>query len=1656
MDPKPELIAGRYLVRRSLGRGAMGRVIHVEDQDAGSVPRAMKLLEAAELRDGFLAEFELLKKLAHPGFPRAYDLGVDPTYGLLAVYDLCEGAPLHEARPSDPIAVAADLLRAVDHLHRLGYTHGDLAPANLLWSEGQGCRILDLGAAGATGSGAGATSGVLHFAAPERLEGHALTPASDLWSLGAVLFGLAHHRHPFPRYPAAPIEAGPDRRGLAAHPLDPVCDRLLDRDPGARPPSAAAALALLEEHAGRELPLVPREELARRLAQVPYVDAGQSLQGLSTEIDLARTRGEPIALAITAPGGQPGCGRSRLLAELSQHLAARGVRAVTARALPGDGQGALTRRLAGLLGVDLDPSPQPASLVARALLKAANDARAPVAMLIDDLDLADPLSAEVVRTLVRTATRLPDRAPGLILVVVDGVQGPRELAPWTAADLANLLGAVFPGRRVGVHACEPCTARARGNPALTLAILEALAHSGGLEVDATSVRIGVEAAQKVELPASLEASAALEVARLATPEARRAAALLAHAGQPLPAEMLEGQVAALSAAGVAVWVRADTGPAVTLRSDAHAAPARANLGAREAHQELAARWGLRDGTEARTEALRHALIAGGGGAVEDANQALKSLSSAQVVRLLPALLDAGWPPTAEAALLGADSAAGLARDDLATRLYERAVDLADDPVIAARAMARRGTLEAKQTRHATALAALQAALVRGGSALGPEDRAEILAGLARSALLSGSREAADRYASEGLASVTAAQLGVRGNLLYTRGLAAWYRGALDEAEPLLTEALDAVRTSGDRIEEGAVVTALGLVAHRRGKLPRAAELYGQALALGEETGDDTRLLSALQNLGVVQHEQGQWADALETYRHAMAVAESLQQPLRAVQLASNLGVLWRYLGELDEARAVLERGLELARREPNRMIEGPVLATLAGVALGYERWEEAESLLKEAIEATHETANAAVEAECLIDLARLHLVRQTFQRARESAEAALAIAGRIERRDLAVMARVAIAEAHRASVHGDRAAAREAIDAALGDLEAVTNPDARWPVLLEAARHARQQGDQGALARHAAETRRILRQLEDAVPAKHREKFRGVRERRVAWLELGTGEAAPPALGAAGQAEERWGRLIEINKRLNTEYDIERLLEYIMDSAIWLSGAERGFLLLASEVRENNVSVRVARNIDQENIRNTRFKISWSIAHRVIEEGERILTVDAMEDERYREQLSVHDLRLRSVLCLPMRSRGKVLGAIYLDNRFRAAAFGETDVRFMEAFADQAGIALGNAQLLAAKEQTQRALEASQKEVQALNAKLEMQLAERTAELEETHRVVIRQQRQLEAKHTYGSIIGSSARLRQVFAVMDRLLDNNIPVLIEGESGTGKELVARAIHYGGNRKDQPFLAVNCGAIPANLLESELFGHVRGSFTGATADKKGLFEAADAGSMLLDELGELPLDMQVKLLRVLQNGEVKRVGATKTNHVDVRIIAATNRRLEEEVAQGRFREDLYYRLSVVRVELPGLRERREDIPLLVQHFLAENKQTGLSEVKGVSPAALALLERYAWPGNVRQLEMVLKNASLFAEGEILEPIDFHSFPEIVGYQRPTGSAADLAGRSLADVERDAIIRALEDHRGNKKKAAEALGIDRRTLYNKLRAYHIVIEKELHVV
>ena len=451
-----------------------------------------------------------------------------------------------------------------------------------------------------------------------------------------------------------------------------------------------------------------------------------------------------------------------------------------------------------------------------------------------------------------------------------------------------------------------------------------------------------------------------------------------------------------------------------------------------------------------------------------------------------------------------------------------------------------------------------------------------------------------------------------------------------------------------------------------------------------------------------------------------------------------------------------------------------------------------------------------------------------------------------------------------------------------------------------------------------------------------------------------------------------------------------------MDAVVDLSGASKGFLVL---FEDGNPSVKVARNIRQENVQNAVAQLSDSIVARVVETKKALIVSDAMHDSSFSTAESIINLRLSSVMCVPLLDRGRLLGLIYVGNDDVRGLFEAKSLDLLVVFAAQASILVQNALL-----------------VDALKLK-NMSLSE---ELN---------------KQRFGEIVGSSPTMREVYRKVSKVATADVSVLISGETGTGKELIANEIHRRSSRTKGPFVTVNCGAIPENLMESEFFGHMRGAFTGAVATREGKFQAAHKGTLFLDEIGEMPLSLQVKLLRVLQERQVVRVGAVKPENVDIRVIAATNRDLEKEIADGRFREDLYYRLNVVHIDLPALRARGDDILLLARYMLHEFVKKYSSKVKGFTPGAVAAMKKHLWQGNVRELENRIKKAVILCDGTMIGPGDLglnpDDLPEIL---------------SLADAkeqfQREYVLRILERNNGNRTKTARDLDVDPRTVFRYL--------------
>jgi transcriptional regulator with GAF, ATPase, and Fis domain len=544
--------------------------------------------------------------------------------------------------------------------------------------------------------------------------------------------------------------------------------------------------------------------------------------------------------------------------------------------------------------------------------------------------------------------------------------------------------------------------------------------------------------------------------------------------------------------------------------------------------------------------------------------------------------------------------------------------------------------------------------------------------------------------------------------------------------------------------------------------------------------------------------------------------------------------------------------------------------------------------------------------------------------------------------------------------------------------------------------------------------------------------------------------------GEARRERENLRVFAKITRELISEVELVRLLRLIVDSAVALVGGERGFILLEDEraakargdkgLDVSKMTVSVARSFDHSDIVVPRSRLSMGIAGRAAAEGKPVLSVDASQDDRFDGMASVEELRLRSVMCLPIFVEGRVIGVLYVDNRLQYGAFGSDDLELMELFSAQASCALRNARLVASLREQNGRLEASRKQIERLNEQLGRKVRDQGNELAVVRRELDRER----SRYDYGQMIGASDAMKKVFRSLDRIVESDLPVLIHGDSGTGKELIARAIHRNGARKEKAFVSENCAALPDTLLESELFGHVRGAFTGAYKSKKGLLEQADGGTLFLDEIGDMSPEMQKKLLRVLQEGEFRVLGSDHMVKVDVRVLAASHRNLEEMVREGTFREDLYYRIAVLSVQLPALRDRRDDIPLLAEHLLLRAAREAGREAPVLPHDVMAALCGHDWPGNVRELENEMRRLLVLAEDEVRIDHLSDAVREGRGRDGQANPAAQVIESgdirtAVADLERRSIEAALAQAGGNKSRAAESLGISRFALQRKLDKY-----------
>ncbi len=1576
-----------------LGTGGSAEVLLARDRRtdrrvALKVPRP-----GADPPPDLAAEFARVSSLAHPGIAAALDL-LPPGEpgGPCLVLEAAPGTPSREAaREADPrriLSWAAGIAEVLDFLHGSGLLHGDLKPDNVFIGPDDLPRLLDFGLARAPGEPGG---GSVPTVAPEILRGEPGDERSDLWSLGATLAWWLFGRPPAGETLQARL-AGLERRPAIPSPPEglpfvrELLREMLAPRPAERLPSARALLRRLGEEGIRPHPRLV--DPVARTASLPLAGREELLEGIATGLLADGAGGRFLALA-----GPAGAGHGRVLGEFVRRARLAGRRLVVHRR----GAGRLSVTLAEAAGTRTRGG-SPAALLATLARRSPG-----VIVVVEEADRLGPREAA---ELAAFPSRLGDR-PVRVLAAFRGTPPPPGwervvLPPLDADALGALVDHLLPGASCPRSFLERLARWSGGRPGPVVDLVLGAIRAGtvrrageGWELTGLAASplppppgdgLPVPPAPSPDTPAGrfLAALAILglpsylpEVARCAglpVPEAGRIARDLRRGG--LIDRRPDGRV--LLAPGVRPEVPPGEERAFHLRAlDAVRGPARAA--------------GPDEGLPPAARLARHAL--GAGRHVPGArlaallvDRALRDDEPEVAAAVLAHLPGEGedLPSLARGILDRCRGDLALARGDVAraAEWFRAAADrLAREgrPAAAALARAREGRARAARGDPAGAGRVFRE-IPR--DRLPPTTRGTVLLEEGIALALGGrAEEALARFRAAAATLPPGDPLRARAEVSLGRALV--LAGRAEEGLPVLGRA-------GNRAAP-AVLRPL-LVARLQGELATGRPLRvlaeaPRALALFEARADADGLALVHALAGEAHRLLGEWGAALASLREAAAWRRVQGNPAWTAAALGRLASVEIHLGLLDAARRRLEEALRLLGDRPAPGHRAPLHAQLArlqavsgdpdgalrsaraALALARrdrpERRADARAALALALAAAGRLAEAAAAARRVLDLLRVP--------GGPGRDALVAEMLALRARHLATLApREALAVARRARELADRAAVPDAARAALF-AAAAAHAELEEPGEADRARET-------ARARLAAEAGLLPPELAEAFLARP--------DRR----RDGTPASSPG---------KRLEALYEIVADLNGGREPREVVEVLLDRALAVLGAERGAVLLARP--GGHLEVVLSRHVEPETARDA-VALSRTILDRA-RGGEAILAADPASDPRFAGAHSVRMFAIRAVLCVPLRTRTGMVGAVYVDSRSPGRRFHGEDLRFLEALAHHAALALEN-------------------------------VRERQRLAEENERL----RAQLDRRDRLGPLVGSSPAMQEVYRKIEEMAPTGFPVLVLGESGTGKELVARSLHRHGPAPDGPFVAVNCAALPASILESTLFGHEKGAFTGADRARAGLVERAHGGTLFLDEIGELPPEIQAKFLRVLETREVQRLGAASPRPVNFRLVAATNRDLRAEVRQGRFREDLFYRLDVLRISLPPLRERIEDLPLLVDHLLGKLPET-FGRLR-VHPEVLARLASWTWPGNVRELENVLRRLALRArEGEI-GPEALAADPEMA---ERFGVSATPGPTRLEEAEREAIRRALELTRGHRERAARLLGIGRATLFRKIRRY-----------
>jgi transcriptional regulator with GAF, ATPase, and Fis domain len=1578
-----------------------------------------------------LAELAVLSAVEHPGVASLIDYGPLPDGGRFLARRWVPGQDLlawSKGRSGEEIgSLVARLCPALEHLHRAGFVHADLKPENVIVTPDGRPVLCDFGLSSREGLRQPETgiSGTLFAIAPEALMGMELTASSDLFSLGAMLHrllvGIRRSAKEF--YAIFPDRSYLDAAGSDPEDL-PIWSRdlivsLTARDPNRRPRSAATVGRTLAERLG--VTLDPRELVEELHWPVAFGRDGWVSDWLE-----AVGQDEAPLWSQLPPDEEPRAFWEHL--RLFASLRGRTVRGID-----------LSAELAGLEhSVALDEW---------TATRVAEDVEW-IGVLVTQLDAWHRRALEgLARGSALARRKSGSSGARLFVVAAEAAPSPafrsRPVLPVSEESVARFLERPLAGEspvRRNAFAARLSSA-ATGSATRIDQILEASQRSGWLLPQDQGFRLRPGELPDPSALAGREATEA-EIASLSQPEREVLCALQAADGRA-PAEdlaLLTGLHARAHGAALlgllrTGWIEgAERGgttrllravrrpvPSVDALRMAHERRARFHEErlAGEQGERTAARVALHRFCALPLEATARPFVQALA-LLRERGWAEASLELIDRARSAGALLGVDLPRIApQLSIERARAWCSLGQTEPALREVEGLAASSDAGLVAWVELVR---AEVARLRHET-----EQSFAHYDRAAELDPAVHIEAASGRIALLH--TLAKDEETCAALARLDPAARERAGELeprrrifLESMGAMSGYRlGRVDEARATMRRLIDEVEQAGDVSLQAALHINQAIIERGSGSLARARKDLGRAAELYDRAGLIAGLAHARTNLGGLLREMGELVEAEPLLVSAMEIRERLDDREGSSTVRGLLGLLYFERGHARTAIETLESTAESMTGAQKRRYAPLLSAKAAEMRARLGDFSRAEEV---------STEQDGVDPRILLARAHIEWLRGQRGRAEELAGRAGALAQSLKQPRLA---REALALATRidggTTLPVEKEGTLSALDERLFDRLRAENFDEGEIVLLAEE-----------LARRGRDDRSARLWLALAARSESVERHRQFAARAAAALELcaaglASSEQAAFQRTLLGEPDPWPGdftprsdtlvrqedfemeivSLLEINRQLVQQQDLETLLGLIVEHALGVTGAERGFLVL-----EEHGELRFDTALDSArgDIAQPEFEISGSVVRDGLARMQPVRVSNAVDDPQLGHQSSVVSLELRSILCVPFEITRDLRGAIYVDHRLRKGAFDDRAERLCRLLADQAALAILQVKRL--------------EEIRALNRELERRVVEKEVDLQNARRAL----REAGAAEP-GTLVGQSRAMRKVHELIARAAPSDLTVLIVGESGTGKELAARSLHEQSPRRRAAFVSENCAALPATLIESELFGYRKGAFTGADRNRAGLFEQAAGGTLFLDEIGELPLDLQAKFLRVLETNEVRRLGDDTPHKVDFRLIVATNRDLEREVREGRFRQDLFYRVAGLHLRMPSLAERAEDIELLVEHFLRLEEQNGKPR-RRASKRMLAALARRNWPGNVRELRNEIARLCILSEGDLDDP-SLVSRPATFGL-------GDLGVKEIvpiSELEKRAIHAALEKTNGDKRKAAEMLGISRAKIYQRLK-------------